>query len=310
MSDTEDASWIDVNKHGDGEGNQIEFIDENSRKLMKVLKNVKVPVRGKRGRGGNNRIGNNSRGKKRKISPINDRSVSHQETQGEIFSEDNASQNEILIQLLSEIKGLRADIAKIDNRLNNIDAHLVAVDNRLNDLENENHQLKGKLKENDRQIKDLNYKFESVEQREKHLELIVSSPEVTSLSEAAFQGGVIQIMKDKLKLSADFLSRFSYRRIGKDGKWRALLTAQNYQDRIEIFQTTRRMKPANFYVNESLIKTREDLHYKVRQFRKNNNLNFSDYSFKGEIFIKINKTGKPMKIRDISEIAGLLGNSA
>ena len=241
---------------------------------MKVLKNVKVPGRGRRGRGGNNYRTSTNRGKqtkKRKMSPLNDSLLSNKEILEENTNNDNQTENEILIQLLGEVKGLRADIAKIDNRLNKIDDHLLAIDTRINDLEKENSHFKEKLTEKDKQIRELNYKFESFEQREKQLELIVSSPEVNSSSEATFKDNVIKIMKDKLRLSDNFLSRFSYRRIGQDGKWRALLKAQNYQGRIYIFQTTRLLKPAHFYVNESLIKSHED--YKVRKYKKDNNVN-------------------------------------
>ena len=307
MSDFEETSWIDVNKNGDQEGKQIDILDENSAELIKVLQNVKVPGRGRKGRargGTSNRAGSGrgKQAKKRKVSPLNDSITSNME---ENINNDKLTENEILIQLLGEIKGLRTDIAKIDTRLNKIEDHLLAIDTRINDLERENVDFKEKLKEKEKQIKELHYKFESYEQREKQLELIISSPGVTSSSEATFKGNVIKLMKDKLKLSEDFLSRFSYRRIGQDGKWRALLKAQNYQDRIEIFQTTRLMKPTQFFVNESLIKSREDLHYRVRKYKKDNNLHYSNYSFKGEIFIKMNKTGQPIRIQDMSDIVKL-----
>ena len=61
-------------------------------------------------------------------------------------------------------------------------------------------------------------------------------------------------------------------------------------------------RPPNFYIAESLIKARSELFYNVRKLKKEKNLNYSAYSFHGDIFIRFNINERPTKIIDISDV--------
>ena len=206
------------------------------------------------------------------------------------------------MELLTEIKGLRNDVSKMQTQLSTIETTLASFDMRINSLEKENQSLKKQLNYRDVEMNKLHYKIDSIDQRGKQLELIVSSPEVPSSSEETFKDEMKGLLKNKLKITDNFLSRLSFRRIGQDGQRKALITAANLDDKIELLKTARLLKPPNFYVTESLIKARNELFYNVRKFKKDNNLTYLAYSFHGEIYVKFSKNGQPLKVTVFSDI--------
>ena len=271
-------SWTDI-------GTEPILDKRKTAQYLRVLKSATVP-------GPSKATGKNTR-KKRKMSPPKDNS--NQLSQG----------NDLFNELINEIKGLRSDIHVIKTKLTSIETTLTTFDTRLMALENENKLLRDELLIKDKQMTEFRYDIDSIEQKSKQFEVIISSPEIASLNEAVFKDEMIELAKKKLKLSENFLSRFSFRRIGKDGDWRALLTASNIENRNELLKTAKTVRPLNFYVSECLIKARQELYYNARKFKKDNNLELSIYTYYGEIFVKRNKTDKPRKVKSKLDIQNL-----
>lgn len=269
-------------------------LDKQTQELIKVLKEVPAMASKNYGKKGP-RKPNVATKKKRKLGSPNSTELTSD-------NELSESQNNLLAALLEEVKGLRQVTSAIDTRLSNIENNLGLITARLNTLEEENKQMKDELKEKDKLLANVTYKFDSIEQKERRFQLIISSPVLSSFEEDKFKDKTINHIMDKLSLSNDFLRRFSYRRIGRDGYRRALVEAKNQEDRLELLKTARLIKPDNFYIAESLIKSREDLLYELRRQKKDKGLNFLAYSFKGEIFAKTAPSSNPYKIMNSADI--------
>ena len=292
------------------------FYDKKAQDYINILKDAPMP----RGKSyprvlTNTRKSNNN--KKRKISPSGDNNTG----QTDQVSHPNQGFNDAFSEILNEIKELRQDTndlrqelrqdtSRIDNRLENIERSLVIAENKLITLEKDNKCLRDNLEKKDKEIQELKYRVDSIEQRERRFQLVVSSPEILSLGEDNFKDRVVEMLVAKLRLTKDYLdSRFSVRRIGKEDNRRALLTASSLEDKINLIKTTRKEKPNGLFMGDSLIKSREDLFYNIRKYRRDNKLKFSAFSFKGDIYIKKEEEDEPVCIRSKNEIEKLFVQS-
>ena len=224
-------------------------------------------------------------------------------------NDDNVG-NDVLVDILNELKGLRCEVSTMNARLTRLEDYFKSVDTRVEKLEQDNKALRKDLLTKDGEISKLKYQFDSIEQDKIHLDLIASGPEIASLCEATFKDDALGVIKTKLQLSDDFLARFSVKRVGAEGKLRARLAAQNKDDFTEMFKTVKTAKPEDFYLSESLTKYRQDIFYKIRKFRKDNNLQFSAYSYRGDLYVKLDPNGNSHKVFSLSDVQKLcaIGN--
>lgn len=223
------------------------------------------------------------------------------------LSADVSVNEDILRGMMEEMKGIRGDLAAVLTKVTNLDTKFNEMEKRLSSLETENRTLKDNLKMKDVELRDLGGRMDNIEQQGKSLEVIVSSPDLSALSEINFKENFVALSAGKLRLSNEFLNRFSVRRVGKDGRMKALLRAPDHKARSELFTAARTVKPDRYYVNDSLIKSRDDLFYKIRKFKRDNNLNFSVYSFKGDICCKRDRESNSVKVHSIEEVIAKFG---
>ena len=263
-----------------------DFADETSLKLMKALQSVQV--KGKRGRPPK---------KRKRPSPLCGKqpaagsSRPPQVNQGEdVYSVFN--------ELLNEIRAMRSDIADLKTNVRDLNTKLTAI-------EEVNAKLLDSNRNKDKKIAELESRVDTLEQHAKKGQVIVSSPAISSLGEENFQDVIRGMLASKLRLSQNVLDRFSIRRIGAEGKRRALVTTKTDEDRLSIFAAARTIKPTDFYINESLTRTRDQLYYDVRMHKKNTNGNYSVYTFHGNIFIRKDSNSKPVLIKTMDDLTKL-----
>lgn len=275
--------------------------DAQTRNLMDFMSKLNVPSSSKSTRGKSSGRGARGKGniaKRKRQSPSKG-------TSGDV---DEGG--DVLNAILEEMKGIRGDIAEVKVDVAEINGKFDAFEERIMALERENCILKNELKKKDVQLCDMSDRIDGVEQRERHLEIVVSSPDLSSLSEDNFKDSFVALAAGKLQLSRDFLSRFSVRRVGREGRRRALLLAPSHGDRSELFAAARTVRPANFYVSDSLIKSREDLFYEIRKYKRDNNLHFSAYSYRGEIYCKRNQNSNPVKVKSVDEVKSMFSSGS
>ena len=165
-------------------------------------------------------------------------------------------------------------------------------------LKETNDSLKRKIKTRDEEIVDLRFRLENLEQREKQNEVVVSCPSIESMDKENFSQPMVNLLKDKLDMSDDELSQFSFRKIGR----RALVTVPSAVLRRGVFAAARSRRPRNFFVNESLTPTRSKFFYEVRSFLKTLPDKMITYTMFGVVYIKKNKTSDPVVIKSLDDL--------
>lgn len=261
-----------------------ECTDAAANKIVKALKSVQVP----KTPAGNKR-GRPLKGKKAKNggSP----------TPSNLSTSTDQDQD-----LIAIFTNLLKDIKVIKNEVCDLNAYVKDLSKRVTTLENENKTLKDSNKMKDVKIKELENRVDAIEQREKRYQVIVSSPEISSMCNENFGDNIKGQMAQKLGLSKNILDRFTYKRIGIEGKRKALVTVNNDEERSVIFVAAKTTKPNNFFINDALTKNRDQLFFSIRQHKKTNNDIHSVFTIKGNVYIKMTSTSNPVLIKSMDDL--------
>ena len=112
---------------------------------------------------------------------------------------------------------------------------------------------------------------------------------------------MVDLVARTLHIDRRSLSNVSFQKIGITRK-KALVTAPMYRDRAALFTAAKTVKPRNFFVNECLIESREQLLYEARKLKKEKNKSFRVYSYGGEIYYRKDQNSDPILLKSITQL--------
>jgi len=234
-------------------------LDAGTTEIIAALRNVEVPKAGSSGV---------KSSKRKKTSPSKN---SDENNMGPMFEE-----------LLSCMKAMEERMSKMENKLESFETVLLQ---RLDKLEEENSSLKKSLQYANTRIDELRLRIDSIEQNERRNQVVISDPSIPS-SREGFTDKIKKLIQDKLNLGHELINSLKIRRFGSENRPKALITAQNDCDKVEIIKTTRMKRPTEFYANEYLIPSRSQLLFECRKLKRDFNLEISVYTYGGEVFFK------------------------
>ena len=116
-------------------------------------------------------------------------------------------------------------------------------------IEKENRDLKAQVATYHVQIGELRDRIDTVEQSERRNHLILTDPSIANTSEG-FGDKVRFLLKERLKVNHSILGRVKIRKIGTAEKPKALVVADNSEDKVEIFRLAKVNRSSNLYINE------------------------------------------------------------
>ena len=151
-------------------------------------------------------------------------------------------------------------------------------------------------------------RVDRLEMKERVNKLLVDSPAIDSMPDADFKAKMTTLLSTELKLPPATLAHYTYRKIGKQGRKRALITLRSTEDRAQFFAAARTLKPANLYINEALTPAKSRLLYEIRQFKKNSSTPFYVYTHFGEIFVKLDRNSNPVKVVNLEQVKDVLAS--
>ena len=277
MSDTEsDGSFAGAN-----EDRLLAALEKSSKKILAPAKN--------KGRG--------RPPKKRKLvldggSPAASVGASSQAAVGSPSSSGILSSDKnitaLLLELIGEVKNQGAVFGQRFNELCQ----------EIQSLKDCNDNLTKKLKVRDEEVKDLRFRLENMEMREKQNEVVVSCPSIESMNKDDFSAPMAKLLRDNLDLPNGDLNLFSFKKIGK----RALIRVPTAESRRKVFAAARSRRPANFYVNESLTPERSKFFYDVRSFLRASGARMISFTMFGVVHVKKNKNSDPVVIKSLDDL--------
>ena len=203
--------------------------------------------------------------------------------------------------LNSKVTTVIARLDQLEQENRNLHSKINTASTRIDQLQQENQVLRQTVNDKDRKIEDLNTRAANLEFKEPSDKLVITSPSITAMNEDNLKNEAVQLISANLKIAPTKLSTFAYMRAGKQ-KDKIIVSSVKGDDRAAFFTASRTIRPQNFYVNEFLTREQSKLFYDIRQYRKNNNLEFIVYTFKGDVYVKKQVTDSPKPVRSVSEV--------
>ena len=232
--------------------------------------------------------------------------------------------NSLLTQLADRLESLESRQTQIEKRQHELEDRVVRIENSITDVDEftsrfvtlESHvkDLTQTNIQNNYNIRKLRYENEEELQRSYNLKLILSCKlqlaaradenEPHSAAEMKeIQVKVRECMSTSLDLDLSLFDDMIVRPLRIDNISKFLIVLPDFRLRIKIFSSLGKMKPKDFYIQEYLVKRREQLLYDLRQMVKSNDkLLTSTYTRDGELFLKYAGNQKPTLIREINPI--------
>lgn len=199
----------------------------------------------------------------------------------------------------------------IDNMNKKFDLLLSRVEDlipRVKHLEDENTSLKKKMALDETRIIGLENRLDDLEQATRDKHLLISSPEIDFASSDLISS-TVDLISSKLHISKDLFIGTKAQKFGSKGTT-VLLTLNNPTLRPTLFKNVRKVKPDNLYINEFLIKKRENIYRQLREKKKmDNKLFFSVFTFHGKIYLKKYKTSDKILIQSVGDAEKLFNKA-
>lgn len=277
-------------------------IQEDTEKIYTELEAAKVPsfkgkVIVKRG------PGRPPKRKKRKI--CNNLTKGATGSSGVSHSRDmNKSDESSLFDLIRDLtKEVREQGIHMGKKIDELTDKITA-------LERTNQRLNDELIKKDQMISELRDRVDRLEKKERVNHVLIDSPAIESMAEKVFKAEMVKLLAVNLKIPPATLDRFSYAKIGNQGKKKALVIVGGPEDRAKLFSSAKTNKPDGLYVHESLIPSRGKLFYDIRQYRKNSSADFIIYTYYGDVFFKRNKEAQAKRVHSLDDVKRLLAAGA
>ena len=186
---------------------------------------------------------------------------------------------------------------------------------RVSQLEDINNRLQGNLNILRVENGSLSMRLDAIEQRQRDNFVILNGPRATegldqTNSNSEYTGNissnfVTAKIKDNLKIDIPSESIVKVNFLGKDRK-RILVELQNSNIKGQILSKISKVKPPHFFVNEFLTPRRSTLFYKLRRMQKGSTKRFhSAFTFKGDIFYKLNESSPKVRISSEADLLDL-----
>ena len=217
-----------------------------------------------------------------------------------------------LISVRREFSTLIISVESLKKENESLKQELKQSDLRIKQLEEKavnepNVDLKHQLMQSDLRVKELEERADRREKMERAHDIVISSDKISKLPDAYFIRDAIRITSSTLKIPPQYLSQFRCKQIGhENGKKRALFTIPDVNFGKAMFNNARRIKPKGFFINESLIPSRENLFYEARKMKKDSNSKCSIYTSLGEVYGRKHGEADPVHITSAVDILAIL----
>ena len=198
---------------------------------------------------------------------------------------------EILHEMQSKLAKLEDDNIDLKKALNDLENE---SNEHINKLTSENDELKSKLEvlslKNDQDKGNINGKILTMTSKMAKLEIDQEASAVAELNDSLLVSGTIvppensqedtkqialDLMRNQVKINLQENDILSAQRVGpktKNGEALArkiTIKLASLETKRDIFKSAKTARPANLYINECLIPTRQKIHYVLRLARKN-----------------------------------------
>ena len=133
-----------------------------------------------------------------------------------------------------------------------------------------------------------------------HNEKIIVTCKLEKNKNISIKENLCKSLSKKLKLPLAVVDIASAEPFGNmENKY--IIKVPNFTVKTMLFRAVKLTKPKDLFLNEFLIKARQNLFFELRQMRKNGEL-YSVYSFNGQLFVKYSLDGPSFRVKSLNDI--------
>jgi hypothetical protein len=207
-------------------------------------------------------------------------------------------------EFLKSLDEMNALLSQMKEEIGRQGRQLAEAERRVITAEKEIEILLQNKNENERRLTRAEYNATRTSQISRKNQFVLKCPEIDT-TDANFANVAAELLANKLRLSPQKLRRHKYEKLGKSSNSTVIVTVEVFNDRKEVFDAVRAVKPNRLSINPFLLPEKSKLLYEARQIKRNpDNINkiHRVFSFRGEIYIQYNRNGDRRLIRNISDI--------